>query len=153
MTQPTKEQWKELAVNLDKMFSDIYLLCDGYYLLYRMERSKNKLVICVYVNGFMKGEWFGIDDEASEEARRFWRPSIKARYSAKYIKLCEKLYGKRECKKKGIYDKRTIYYPYWNRPNPIISHLKKTCENIEILDRETYKSGLDKHHAESKQTN
>ncbi len=150
MTQPTKEQWKGLAIDLDKMFSDSYLLCDGFYLLYRMERSKNKLCISVYVNGFMKGEWFGVDDEASEEAHRFWRPSIRARYSAKHIKLYEKIYGKRECKKKGIYDKRTIYYPWWNRPQPIISHLKKTCKSIEILDYKKYKAGLDKLHAESK---
>lgn len=147
MSQPTKEQWKEIAIELDKQFSDVYLLCDGYYLLYRMERHKNKLVISAYVNGEIKGEWFGFDDNASEEAHKFFRPSVKAKYTAKHIKLYEKIYGKRECKKKGIYDKVTYYWPWWNRPQPIINRLKKTCENIEILDRETYSTAMDKHHA------
>ncbi len=150
MTQPTKEQWQDIESKLDSMYSDVHLLCDGYYLLYRMERSKNKLLISVYINGWMKGEWFGVGDKASEEARLFWRPSIKAKYTAKHIKLYEKIYGKRECKKKGIYDKQTMYWPSWNRPKPIITHLKKTCKSIEILDSKTYNAGLDKLNANEK---
>ncbi len=142
MSKPTKEQWDEVAEKLDRQFNGVYLRCDGYMVFASLVRLKMKLVIEVYVNGYFKGEWFGRDDEMSEEARRFWRPSVRARYPAKYIKLCEKLDGKRKCKKKGIYDKYTWPVPYWNRPRPFIRHLIKHNENIEIIDRETHEAGI-----------
>lgn len=142
MSTPTKEQWDEVAETLDSQFDGVYLRCDNYLVHACLRRMKMKLVISVYVNGYFKGEWFGKDDEMSEEARRFWRPSVRALHSAKYIKLFEKIDGKRKCKKNGIYDKYTWPIHYWNRPRPFIRHLIKHNEHIEIIDHETYEAGI-----------
>ncbi len=142
MSKPTKEQWDEVAEKLDSLFAPIYLRCDGYLVYACLGRMKMKLVIHIYVNGYFKGEWYGKDDEMSEEARRFWRPSVRARHTTKYIRLCEKLYGKRWCKKNGIYDKYTWPHPYWNRPRPFIRHLVKYNQNIEVIDPVTYEKGI-----------
>ncbi len=142
VSKPTKEQWDEVAEKLDSQFDGVYLRCDGYLVYATLGRMKMKLVIYVYVNGYFKGEWYGRDDEMSEEARRFWRPSVRAHYPAKYIKFYEKLYGKRKCKKKGIYDKYIWPFHWWNRPLPFIRHLIKYNDNIEIIDRETHVTGI-----------
>jgi len=143
MSQPTKEQWKEIELQLDALFSPVYLKCDEYYVGFALVRNKSKLVINVYVNGWIKGEWFGVGDKMSEEARRFWRLRTSACFTAKQLKLYEKIYGKRECKKKGMYKKRMWPDPMWNRPRPLINHLKKHNQNIEIIDYKTYKAAIE----------
>ena len=139
---PTKEQWEEIARQLDRMFVPIFLRCDSYIIQAGMVRSrKNTLKIAIYVDGFIRGKW---TDGKDDEPKRFWRPITRSKYTAKYIKAMEKIYGKRKCKASGYYEKRTHYLPEWNRPMPLIRHLKKHNENIEVLGYEAYKAELDK---------
>lgn len=145
VTQPTKEQWDEIAEKLDSLFSPVYLRCDGYLVATSMRRSKNRLIILVAVNGWeFKGEWLPSGDrEMSEEASRFWMPRKKARFTRKALKMWEKILGKRECRKRGYYDHYIFPMPYWNRPRPLINHLKKHNQCIEVIDYETYSRELD----------
>jgi len=150
MAQPSKEQWAEIAEQLDKMHDPVFLQCDGYIVYATLRRvTTNKLAITVAVNGWeFKGEWlpsFGSEKrEMSEEARRFWMPKKKAKYSKKNLKLLEKLHGKRACRRRGYYDPYVWPMPVWNRPMPFIRHIKKHNESIEVLDYETYKTEVAK---------
>lgn len=146
MSQPTKEQWKKVEQDLDSLFRPVYLKCDEYYVRYALVRMKNKLVIDVYVNGFIKTEWYGDikNDNPHEEAIRFWRPTTRSKYTAKELKRWEKIQGKRECRKRGMYEKRVFPWPWWNRPRPLIAHLKKHNTDIEIITYETHQAAIEK---------
>jgi len=142
MSQPTKAEWDQVAKDLDSFWKPVFFLCDGFYVRYSMVRWKNKLIIDVYVNGYMKGSWYGMNDEMSEEARRFWRPSVRAKYKPKELKFWEKLHGKRECKKRGMYDKIIYPFPCWNKPAPLIRHLIKHNKDIQIIDSKTHEEAV-----------
>ncbi len=143
----TKAQQAELAEQLDRQFSAVYLRCDGYLVSAGMTRTgNNRLAIVVHVNGFIRGQWMVIAssvDELPEESRRFWRPQQQRRYPAKFVRSMEKAIGKRRCKAGGCYDTRIIPSPYWNRPSPFIRHLMAHNETIEILDYATYRAGVE----------
>lgn len=149
--QPTKEQWDAIAKRLDAQFSPVYLRCDGFLVRAAMQRiGTNSLAITVGVNGWVfKGEWLPLGDkEMSEEARRFWRPKKRQKWTRKDLKLWEKLYGKRECRRRGYYEPRIYPEPIWLRPRPFIAHLKKHNQRIEILDYETYRAEVEALHAQ-----
>lgn len=148
--KPTKEQWDEVKNELSKSFGSVYFLIDGYYVQACIERDKMRLVVAVYVNGYMKSQdmWFGKErdvDNMTEIARRFYCLKSTAFRSAKDIKELEKLLGKRECKKKGFYDKWLKVLPWFSTPGAFITHIKKHNEDIQIVDYETFKVALDKH--------
>lgn len=142
MSTPTKADWAIIEKKLDQIFRPVYLLCDGYYVRYELTRMKNRLVIGTYVNGYIKGEWFDTDEKMSEEARRFCRLSVHAKHKPKELKMWEKILGKRECKKRDMYGKYVFPNPVWNRPRPLINHLIKHNENIEIIDYETHNNAI-----------
>lgn len=139
--QPSKAQWDEIAERLDQLYGAIYLRCDGYLVGAMLGRvGTNHLAITVTVNGWtLKGEWLPLyGREMSEEARRFWRPKRRQKMSLRQLKLYEKLYGKRECQRRGYYEPTVWPMPLWLRPRPFIAHLKKNNQRIEIIDSETY---------------
>lgn len=150
VNHPSKAEWDEIAVKLDRIFDPVYLRCDGFYVFAVMMRhGKNKLAIQVAVNGFsFNGKWLpslGRDNpkEMSEEARRFWMPRTMAKMTQKELKSWEKIIGKRECRKRGYYDKFVWPKPLWNRPRSLINHLKKHNQSIEIIDSDTYTEWVD----------
>lgn len=152
--QPSKSQWQEIEKNLDSFFGVAYLRCDGYLISATMGRvGKNKLAIVVAVNGYLlKGEWFpssSVTDtnDLHEVARRFLRPTSRARMNQKELKLWEKIIGKRECKKRGYYDRIIFPKTEWLRPRPFIAHLKKHNQSIEIIDYETYSREVEVLHS------
>lgn len=145
MAKLSKEQQAELATKLDRLYDDVCLLCDGYLVTAGMRRvDKNNLAIVVYVNGRISLAWM---TGPAEEAKRFWRPSVRNKFSPKHTRELTKIYGKREAAKRGFYDKVTNCLPYWSRPTPFIRHLIKHNESIEVLDYETYKTKLAEYKA------
>lgn len=146
MNQPTKEQWEEIAKEMNSLFGSVHLKCDGYLLSTKMERDKNnRLYIVVYINGYIRGKWIEVVDDPeqfSDIPKRFYRHSSRQRMSAKELKVWEKLIGKRECKKKGYYGRRYLSEPGWLKPGPLIRHLKKYNTNIQVLTADEYQAEL-----------
>jgi len=146
MSQPSKEQWVEITEQMDSLYSSVFLRCDGYLLVTRMRRKKNKLEINTYINSFIKGEWFGsyeTDDELSDIQRRFCRVSKRNLYTRKSISDSEKVFGKRESKKMGLYKKVFFVSPCWGSAKRLVSHLKKHNQNIEVLTHEEYTQAIE----------
>lgn len=144
MSRLSKDEQSEIAERLENFWASVFLRCDGYLVKARLQRvSTNRLVIVVFVDGWIKGEWMSFDPEkVSEEAKRFFRPSSRALYNAKEIKKYEKALGKRKCKKFGVYQKVVIPVPGWSRPMPFIRHVLKMNKSVELIDRETYENEL-----------
>lgn len=141
MSQPTKQQWDDIAERLDRLMCPVYLRCDGHLIMAELARTeKNRLGIHVSVNGWrFRGEWLPLDSrEMSEEARRFWRPVKRQKVKRKQLRLFERIYGKRECRRRGYYEPHIWPTPIWLRPRPLINHLKKHNEHIEVIDRSTF---------------
>jgi hypothetical protein len=147
MSQPTKQQWDEIAEEMDRLFGSVFLRCDGYLVSTQLQRDQNnRLHIWVYVDAQIKGAWIEIvddPDQFSDVPKRFYRHSSRQRMSAKQLKGWEKIIGKRACRKRGYYDRRYISSPAWNKPMPLIRHLKKHNTNIEVLTYDEYKVALD----------
>jgi hypothetical protein len=142
--------WKKIKEKLSGRFGSVYLRCDGYLIAAHLEQVKMKLQIVVYVNGYIKGQWWWYGKESEKNnmgdiARRFYCLKLtRQRKSEKeYIKLMEKLDGKRECKKAGLYDRRLSAAPWFSTPGAFIAHIKKNNKTVEVLDYPAYKSLLD----------
>lgn len=141
MSQPTKQQWDEIAEQLDRLMCPVYLRCDGHLIMAELARvEKNRLGIFVSVNGWRyKGEWVTLNGHKKfDEVRRFWRPVKRQKVKRKELKLFERIYGKRECRRRGYYEPNIWPTPVWLRPRPLIQHLRKHNEHIKVLDRVTF---------------
>lgn len=146
MSKLSKQDQETIIQQLDKLFTAVYLRCDGYYVFYHLTRHKKQLVIGCYINGWLKGEWLTWDKPMSEEARRFFRPATRSKMSPKELKSWEKIIGKRECKKRGFYDKIVFPMPWWNSARSLVRHLMKNNTSIEIISYETHKAAVDEIH-------
>lgn len=126
MATPTKAQWDEVRLKLSGPYGSAYFKCDDYLINAEVSQSKMKLIIGVYVNGWIKGKWYWTGNERdisnmSDIARRF--------YCLRY--------------KRGINDRFCYASPQFNTPGAFITHLKKHNPSIEVLDYPTYQKGLD----------
>lgn len=141
-----KAQWDDLKSRVNMQFSNVILLCDGYLVIPRLERSKMKLYVAVYVNGAIRGKdtWHGKESEVEQMgdiARKFHsRKTI--RMPAKEVKQWEAAFGKRECKKRGIYDGRVYTVPYFASTGGFIAHIRKQCQSIEEINHDDYQRRL-----------
>jgi hypothetical protein len=151
--QLTKQQWTDVNQELSSPYGRCYLICDDYVICASIEQHKMKLIIAVYINGSIKGsdQWYGSDsdiEQMGDISRKFWRLKTIGR-PAKEIAKWEKIYGKREARKLGIYRKRCFTIPYFSTPGAFITHLKKHNQSIELVDYEAYQQALIKLPKES----
>jgi hypothetical protein len=149
ISKPTKQQWDEVKRELSTPYYSVYFLIDGYAVAAQVQIDKMRLVIAVYVNGYMKGQdiWHGREseiDKLPDIPRRFYAIKRKGR-SAKEIKQYERAFGKRKTKEMGIYDRFFCTLLYFSTPGAFITHIKKHNQDIQIVDYDTYKAALDKH--------
>jgi len=145
--KPTKQQWDEVKNSLSGVFGSVYLRCDGYLINASIRRSKMKLVVAVFVNGWMKGsdQWHGKErdlDKMGDISRKFLRLSRRSLHTAKEIAKYKKEFGAKWCKERGINGKYCVTSPIFSTPGAFINHIKKHNESIEVLDYETYKQAL-----------
>lgn len=127
----TKEQWAKVEQAISGIVGSASLLCDGYVVQLEVMRSKQKLVIGIYIDGSMAGEW--VTDPGTLPEQKFLPIRSRSRYSAKDLKDMEKSFGKRWMKKKGYYEKYQYCDLKHNTPKAAISHLKKACDHMHLL--------------------
>lgn len=121
----TKQEWIE-AEKLVTLYSALLLDCDGFRLSISETRSKNKIEVIVYVNGFLKGEWISND---CEERRRFYQKKKKQMHSQKKIKQWKRLFGK-------TLEQYAYYYlPFWTSFKAFKAHLINNNKEIIWLNK------------------
>lgn len=79
----TKDDWAALEMELSHAYGSAMILADGFEVSFQVLQHKMQLVICPYVNGWMKGEWLS---KKTEEAIRFYRPVSVSLYSPSQAK-------------------------------------------------------------------
>jgi hypothetical protein len=141
--------WEEIKQDLSYAYGRVYLRCDGYLVAARVGQSKMKLIIEVIVNGSIIGECIFTGKESEKDkmgdiARKFYCLKVVRQdaYIKNTIKTMEKIYGKRRCKEKGVYDRYVQAIPWFSSPSSFISHIKKNNNSVEIIDYETHKREL-----------
>ena len=143
----SKADAETIKEKLSHIFGEVLLNCDGYAVYARLEKSKMKLVIAVYVNGGYRGIDFFHDKESlldtmTDISRRFY--NIKSvGHSAKETKLIIRIYGKIQAKKEGRLERRCWTIPYFATANSFIAHIKKHNQSIEIITREVYQAMIE----------
>jgi len=140
--QPNKEQWRQITIALDSLGYRALFNCDGYAVSAQLARLKNRLVIEVYVDGYVRGIWFwyGNEDQLDERcdiARRFFGLRKKA-LPTKTQALNIAIYGKQQCIDKRINQPSYYTETVFKTAKAFISHLKKHNAAIQILHREQY---------------
>lgn len=98
-----------------------------------------KLVVAVYVDGHIKGEWV-INKEGSEIPMKFHQEKKRFAFCAKYRAVLMKqsksrLFSKDEREKADADAKRTHshWLPYWSNAKAFCRHIRKTCTSIEVV--------------------
>ena len=129
----TPQDWERFEKRLSVPFSMVVLEADGYEVAFRVEPVKRlQYQIMTYVGGKFKGKWLLEDCEIR---RKFMRPRSTYAFPAKERRELKKL-GKKVLSKMNMDPDRRItsYTPLWASPKTLKSHLRKNCQNIEILE-------------------
>lgn len=128
----TKEQKAALAEQLSMPWGSAELMCDGFLVTLRVERSKGlSYRVMTYVNGVWRGTWFSAKEAHPEQ--RFMRPVSRYLFPAKFRRDMLKLLGKRRYAAEDYDRKHHSYTPDWPSGKAAINHLCKVCESIEVL--------------------
>lgn len=128
----TKEEWAALGKELGSVFGRAELLIDGYTVNFEVQQHKMRLVIAVFVNGWMKGEWL---TKKTEECTRFCRPVPVSLYSPKMKKSIAAKFSKRAIKTHfPDFDKKGTYYlPDWRSVTSMKRHLIANNTLISVV--------------------
>ena len=126
-------KWQQLEEQLQGVFGCATILADGHEVTLQKRLDGEKLVIQVGVDGWIKGEWWKVDDQGQpvHSEGRFWRPLRSRAWPLKQYKSLRKAFGKKEADRMTAL--RTVAVsPYWNSPRSLISHLRKHFPDLEI---------------------
>lgn len=129
----TKEDWESIERKLCYLGAGVHLKIDGYAVTLRVLREKMKMVIAVYVNEYIKGEWLVNDCDIR---RRFYQCSKHSLLTAADKK---KLAKERKSVQKAVRERMTYYsyLPYWNSLRSLKCHFIKNNESIELCEEDS----------------
>jgi hypothetical protein len=131
----TKEQWAKVETALKSQFNPVNLKCDGFDVILSLSQiSQFSLAIRVFVNGWLKGEWFN-NDHPAEEVLRFFPVHRVNVYSAAQKKKWAKL-NKKLSKEFRFNTDATIrhYGLHWTSFPALKRHFIAHNENIELIE-------------------
>jgi hypothetical protein len=141
--KPTPEEWKEIEKELSTIYKTVELTIDDYKITLRLSQvGKLKLAIIVYVNGWIKAEYWRND---CEERRRFYHRSTiyihRKKFRDAFSKLSKKMSRSKIAKATGLRPDvnvnatMEVYAPYWGSFRLLKAHLVKSNENIEWTNK------------------
>ena len=135
----SKEQWKDIEAQLSRPKGLVELICDGYKISAQVQYANMKLVITVWVDGAIKGEWiFNVSN--SDIPRKFYceknRPAAGSKMRSWYLKESKsRIWTKEQRAEYAAKAKETSssWLPYWSNSKAFCRHIRKTCTSIELV--------------------
>ncbi|MGN0592858.1 MAG: hypothetical protein ACI4JQ_06405 [Ruminococcus sp.] len=126
----TKEEWESVERKLCYPGAYVHLKVDGYSITLMVLRYKMKMVIAVYTDGYIKGEWLMEDCDIR---RRFYQRSKHSMLTAAEKK---KLARRSKSYQKEILERATYYSfsPHWTSFRSLKRHFIKNNESIELCE-------------------
>lgn len=127
------DKWKQLEEKLSGIFGNATVLAGGHEVSFQKRLDGEKLVIQVGVDGWIKGEWWKVDEQGQpvHSEGRFWKPMRSRVWPLKEYKSLKKVFGKRKADQMTAL-KTVAVTPCWGSPRTLISHLKKNFPDLEI---------------------
>lgn len=128
------DKWKELEELLSGVFGVAKIRADGHEVSFQKRLDGEKLVIQVFVDGWVKGEWWKVNEQGEpiHSEGRLRRPMRSRVWPLKEYKSLKKVFGKRKADQMTAL--RTVAVtPCWGTPRTLISHLKKHFPEMELL--------------------
>ncbi|MEF1159644.1 hypothetical protein QTO08_01885 [Vibrio parahaemolyticus] len=140
----TASDWQDVQSQLESLFASVSFKYKGHKITVAREyQSESSSKLAVYIDDQIKGAWidlnFGRVGEVDKPKERpaviddVWMLKTKARYDKKFIASVEKVWGKREAKKRypDLHGKRQFLWPYFNKASSVVRQFKK-LEGIEL---------------------
>ncbi|PWW41602.1 hypothetical protein DFO83_101294 [Idiomarina loihiensis] len=92
------DKWKSLESQLQGMFCEVKAQVEGYELEFKKQLDGEKLVVSVFVNGWIKGAWASVDPEGNPKhpEGRFWCPKKMRVWPKKRYAELKRIYGKKK---------------------------------------------------------
>ncbi|MBL8500670.1 MAG: hypothetical protein JNL77_08845 [Nitrosomonas sp.] len=134
----TDEQWSKVERRLSSQLGSVKLQCDGHEVFAVVKTDKMKLVIVLYIDGWMKGEW--LKDESEMGIKFFskktkYLSTQKERASALKQMNNKRLTSDLRAMFKRIYEAKYSYFtPVWTSAKSFCRHIRKTCATIELME-------------------
>lgn len=132
------DKFKKIQESLAGIFGDVSFRADGYLVHCVKRTHKERLVVEVYVDGWMKGEWHKVDENGQpmHPQGRFWQPCRGRTFPLKQYPKLKRAFGK------AYADKATrlkVYMciPTWNSTRSLVVHLRKNFPELQIVESET----------------
>ncbi len=145
-TQPlkTRTDWDGVLGQLQSPFASVSFKYKGYKIsVVREYQSESSSKLAVYIDDQIKGAWISLNFGETGDVNKLkerpaviddvWMLKTKARYDKKSIASAEKIWGKREAKKRfpDLHSKCQFRWPYFNKASSVVRQFKK-LEGIEL---------------------
>jgi hypothetical protein len=139
----TKEQWQQVEQELAQSVCHVtFKIDDEEVSVSRRLVSESKLELYVYINGYVKGEWYSYKDDAELTRPKCFkavnRKRTRSLYSPKEKAQVIKAIGKRAAAKHypRLNDKLEFYTPNFATAKSLVAQFKK-IPNIELVVKES----------------
>jgi hypothetical protein len=128
----TKDEWTALGEKLSYAYGSAKIVADGFEVSFQTQQDKMRLVIAVYVNGWMKGEWLV---NKTEEAIKFCRPVTFRLHRPSDVKKITAGIRKSTIKKlMPDLEKKGMYYTtHWLSFSALKRHLIANNQSITLV--------------------
>jgi len=130
------DKWEQLEQLLAGVFGHAKARADGHELALQKQLDGERLVVAVYVDSYIKGEWMVAEKgEPVHVEGRFWRPIRSRVWPLSKYKVLKRAFGKKKA------DEMTAqcivsFSPYWASPRSLVRHLKKNFPDLELVGSE-----------------
>jgi hypothetical protein len=128
-----KDKWQELETRLSGVFGFAKAKAGGHELSIKKALDSERLVVQVFVDGWIKGEWVTAEDgRPVHPEARFWRPMRCRVYPLKKHSVLKKVFGKKRADEMTAL--RVIgFTPHWNSPRALVRHLRRHFPDLELM--------------------
>lgn len=144
-TKPlTASDWTDVQNQLECFLANVsFKYKDHKISVVRDYQTESSSKLVVYIDDQIKGAWIDLNlgkiadtNELKDKPSVIddvWMLKTQARYDKKFIASVEKIWGKREAKKRypDLHDKRQYRWPYFNKASSLVRQFKK-LEGIEL---------------------
>lgn len=154
MTCKIPEDVKAFAFDCDaRVYGELQLIADGAHLTVQSHMERNTFRKAVYIDGFIKGEYYKAD---SPIGQKYWRPIKSALARGKDAEEVKKMLKRITSKlKRARVDDKPFYAqekarlekwitpmhvandPTFASAKALLSHLAKTCDSVILAPKET----------------
>lgn len=128
----TQEQWNIVESRLQFYGGHVRLKIDDYHVALYVAQYKMKLVIAIYVDGEIRGEWIVNDCEIRRKFYQCSNHSLLSRKDKEKLKREKKAVREKAMKMYGYQS----FSPYWTSFRSLKRHLIQNNTSIELCEED-----------------